>query len=217
MSEQKFKGVLAVPLVLYLPESQEYHCYPASQEMTIEVADDTDVIDQEFVDDAIRCMESITKKAKRVNVKVWSKSDAQRDVRKDKEMMRVIFYRRPGGSSYMDLAYSGGLSKDNISRMLGEMTDDIMADLEVDGGMLQKSQFRLYMKNTGILSFKVAKPKYDRDKEGELLELSQFGEYCPANSLRGYSLTELLKHPENYHIHQVFDRGEVNEFFYKTN
>jgi hypothetical protein len=51
---------------------------------------------------------------------------------------------------------------------------------------------------TYIDEFEVIKASNDLEAVGEKLKLSQFGEYCPDNSLRGYSLIYLLDNPEYY-------------------
>lgn len=60
---------------------------------------------------------------------------------------------------------------------------------------------------TTILEFTVIKLRTEMETVGEILKLSQFGEYCPDNSLRGYSLTWLLDHPEYYRASKVISQG----------
>jgi len=49
-----------------------------------------------------------------------------------------------------------------------------------------------------IIQFTVMQPRNEFEFRGEVLFLSQFGEYCPKNSMRGYSLLQLLDYPESY-------------------
>lgn len=68
------------------------------------------------------------------------------------------------------------------------------------------------MKNenyTAILEFEVIAPTNDVEKVGEVLKLSHFGEYCPDNSMRGYSLLHLLDHPSHYRISKIISKGET--------
>lgn len=51
---------------------------------------------------------------------------------------------------------------------------------------------------TTIKCFEIVKPKHNNEHKGEILTLSFFGEYCPENSLRGYSLNFLLLNNKNY-------------------
>jgi hypothetical protein len=66
------------------------------------------------------------------------------------------------------------------------------------------------MKNqhyTTILEFEVIAPTCDIEVVGEKLTLSEFGEYCPDNSLRGYSLLSLLDHPLHYRVSKIVMKG----------
>lgn len=62
---------------------------------------------------------------------------------------------------------------------------------------------------TAILSFEVIKPSNELETAGEILQLSQFGEYCPEKSLRGYQLQELLMKPEYYQPKEIIQKGET--------
>jgi hypothetical protein len=66
---------------------------------------------------------------------------------------------------------------------------------------------------TLILSFEIIKPTNEIETEGEILELSQFGEYCPNNSLRGYSLLHLIQHPDNYKIKSIINKGIILQMY----
>ncbi len=66
---------------------------------------------------------------------------------------------------------------------------------------------------TTIKSFIVTKPMNEMETVGEILELSMFGEYCPNNSLRGYSLWCLLSNYKNYHVYEITQKG-VNYIVY---
>lgn len=54
-----------------------------------------------------------------------------------------------------------------------------------------------------ITEFEVIKPTNEIESVGEKLKLSAFGEFCPDNSLRGYSIQFLLSSPENYRVSKV--------------
>ncbi len=60
---------------------------------------------------------------------------------------------------------------------------------------------------TTITEFEVILPITSLETVGEKLKLSNFGEYCPDNSLRGYQLLYLLDHPKYYRISQVMMKG----------
>jgi hypothetical protein len=60
---------------------------------------------------------------------------------------------------------------------------------------------------TAILEFEVIKPTNDMEQVGEILSLSSFGEYCPENSLRGYSLLFLLDQPKYYRVCKIVQKG----------
>jgi hypothetical protein len=60
---------------------------------------------------------------------------------------------------------------------------------------------------TAILEFEVINPTNDMESVGEILSLSSFGEYCPENSLRGYSLLFLLDHPKYYRVSKIAQQG----------
>ena len=62
---------------------------------------------------------------------------------------------------------------------------------------------------TTITEFEVIKPTDVIEKKNERLILSNFGEYCPKNSLRGYALEELLLKPKNYRPIVVIQMGET--------
>ncbi len=62
---------------------------------------------------------------------------------------------------------------------------------------------------TTITEFEVIKPQNEYETVGERLELSDFGEYCPKQSMRGYSLEELLIKPENYKPKVIIQMGET--------
>lgn len=47
---------------------------------------------------------------------------------------------------------------------------------------------------------------------GQRLRLSFYGEYCPAQSMRSYSLLELLSKPENYRVAVIIQQGQLIEF-----
>jgi len=49
-----------------------------------------------------------------------------------------------------------------------------------------------------IKTFEVVKPKNSIERKGEKFHLTVFGQYCPQNSLRGYTLSYLIAHPDNY-------------------
>lgn len=61
---------------------------------------------------------------------------------------------------------------------------------------------------TAITEFEVINPTNEMESIGEKLYLSSFGEYCPDNSLRGYSLLALLQSPENYRPSKIISRGQ---------
>lgn len=60
---------------------------------------------------------------------------------------------------------------------------------------------------TAITEFEVIAPTNDMETIGEKLKLSMFGEYCPDNSLRGYSLLHLLDHPLHYRVSKITMQG----------
>ena len=62
---------------------------------------------------------------------------------------------------------------------------------------------------TAITEFVVLKPKDELETVGEKLRLSNFGEYCPDNSLRGYTLQELLINSENYKPSVIIEMGKT--------
>lgn len=62
---------------------------------------------------------------------------------------------------------------------------------------------------TAILEFEVINPTNDLETVGEILSLSSFGEYCPENSLRGYSLLFLLDHPKYYRVSKIIQQGTI--------
>lgn len=64
---------------------------------------------------------------------------------------------------------------------------------------------------TCILEFEVVKPLDELESPGEKLKLSMFGEYCPDNSLRGYSLQHLIVNRGNYRVAKIIQKGEVIE------
>lgn len=64
---------------------------------------------------------------------------------------------------------------------------------------------------TTITEFEVIAPTNDIEKVGWLLKLSAFGEYCPDNSLCGYSLLHLLDHPLHYRVSKIMMKGKVYE------
>jgi len=64
---------------------------------------------------------------------------------------------------------------------------------------------------TNISQFMVHTPSNEMEEQGEILYLSRFGEYCPFNSMRGYSLFHLITHPENYSIKTIIDQGKKIE------
>jgi len=64
---------------------------------------------------------------------------------------------------------------------------------------------------TNISQFMVHTPSNKMEEQGEILYLSRFGEYCPSNSIRGYSLFHLITHPENYSIKTIIDQGKKIE------
>lgn len=59
-----------------------------------------------------------------------------------------------------------------------------------------------------ISAFEVIIPTNELETVGERLELSMFGEYCPKESLRGYSLEELILKPHNYRPKEIIQMGE---------
>lgn len=61
---------------------------------------------------------------------------------------------------------------------------------------------------TAILEFEVIAPTNDMETVGEILELSNFGEYCPEKSMRGYQLLFLLDHPDHYRINKIIMQGK---------
>lgn len=61
---------------------------------------------------------------------------------------------------------------------------------------------------TLITEFEVIAPTNDMEVVGEKLALSKFGEYCPDNSLRGYSLLSLLDHPDHYRVSKITMKGK---------
>lgn len=64
---------------------------------------------------------------------------------------------------------------------------------------------------TCILEFEVVKPLDELETPGERLKLSMFGEYCPDNSLRGYSLHHLITNRSHYRVSKIIQKGEVIE------
>ena len=64
-------------------------------------------------------------------------------------------------------------------------------------------------KETKIIEFEVIAPTNNMEKIGEKLELSDFGEYCPEASLRGYSLLFLLDHTLHYRVSKIMMQGKV--------
>ena len=62
---------------------------------------------------------------------------------------------------------------------------------------------------TGILEFTIMQAHNEIETIGEVLSLSFFGEYCPPNSLRGYSLEFLLTHPEFYKASKIVDMEQI--------
>lgn len=66
---------------------------------------------------------------------------------------------------------------------------------------------RIQKINTAILEFEVIKPQHELEAVGERLRLSIHGEYCPDNSLRGYSLAELLTKTNHYRPKTIIQRG----------
>lgn len=64
-------------------------------------------------------------------------------------------------------------------------------------------------KYTAVLEFEVISPQHELEKIGERLKLSLFGEYCPDNSLRGYSLEELLIKPQHYRAKVIVQMGKI--------
>jgi hypothetical protein len=61
---------------------------------------------------------------------------------------------------------------------------------------------------TAITEFEVIKPTNEIETVGEKLTLSMFGEYCPSNSLRGYSLKHLLSNSKNYKPTKIIQQGK---------
>lgn len=61
--------------------------------------------------------------------------------------------------------------------------------------------------DTRILEFTIIAPTCDIETTGEVLKLSPFGEFCPDNSLRAYSLLFLLDHPLHYRISKIAMKG----------
>lgn len=64
---------------------------------------------------------------------------------------------------------------------------------------------------TNIIEFTVIAPTNDLERIGEKIELTNFGEYCSDNSLRGYSLLHLLDHPAHYRVSRIMMRGKFYE------
>lgn len=62
---------------------------------------------------------------------------------------------------------------------------------------------------TYIQTFQVHHPQHSGETKGELLHRSMFGQFCPPNSLRGYSLQELLTKPQHYRPHTILDEGQT--------
>lgn len=60
---------------------------------------------------------------------------------------------------------------------------------------------------TAITQFEVILPSNEIETIGEKLNLSLFGEYCPDNSLRGYSLLFLLDNPMHYRVSKIKNNG----------
>lgn len=67
---------------------------------------------------------------------------------------------------------------------------------------------------TTITEFEVVEPQYELETIGERLKLSNFGEYCPDASMRGYSLEELLTKPKHYRVKVIIQMGETISFNY---
>lgn len=67
---------------------------------------------------------------------------------------------------------------------------------------------------TCIQSFEVVEPTNQMEMPGEILHLSNFGEYCPDNSLRGYSLEYLLAFPANYRVNVIIQKGQAIKLTY---
>lgn len=63
--------------------------------------------------------------------------------------------------------------------------------------------------HTAITEFEVIAPTNDIEVVGWKLKLSAFGEYCPDNSLCGYSLLHLLDHPKHYRVTKIMMKGKV--------
>jgi hypothetical protein len=61
---------------------------------------------------------------------------------------------------------------------------------------------------TAIVEFEVLIPTDELETVGEKLKLSPFGEFCPDNSLRGYSLAYLIINPRYYKVTKVVVQGE---------
>ncbi len=61
---------------------------------------------------------------------------------------------------------------------------------------------------TAITEFEVIAPTNDLEFIGEKLKLSNFGEFCPDNGLRGYSLLSLLDHPSHYRVSKMTMKGK---------
>lgn len=71
-------------------------------------------------------------------------------------------------------------------------------------------------KYTAIIEFEVISPQHDLETVGERLKLSLHGEYCPDNSMRGYSLEELLMKPQHYRVKTIVQMGKVIEYIHKN-
>jgi hypothetical protein len=68
---------------------------------------------------------------------------------------------------------------------------------------------------TAITEFEVVKPTNEMETKGEKLKLSQFGEYCPDGSLRGYQFAFLLLHNKNYRPTKIVSQGVEAAIIYK--
>lgn len=69
---------------------------------------------------------------------------------------------------------------------------------------------------TAILEFEIIKPNNFQEKLGERLVLSNFGEYTKKESLMGYSLDELVLHPERFRPKVICQEGVVIELNYDS-
>jgi hypothetical protein len=90
-----------------------------------------------------------------------------------------------------------------------EMADimlEVKAETEFEKELCKAS--KIEPTPTHIKTFEVIEPTNDLESVGELLELSHFGEYCPKQSLRGYSLQSLLSQLKNYRPKVIIQKGE---------